>query len=171
MNISHQPITWQQLNMWSRGPPEVQIKHQKGQQGWFYLLEFSHTTICGVYRECLEKEKVSSKQQFSGRKCLDVGGQRRTTRRLWAELNSDSHSLKPRYAEEHLRTVNTEPGCTQATAAEDHTVLRTGNWAYSFHTVTKAGRQKTEKMWPESAAIEKWDAVGLKACSAPSNRC
>ncbi len=45
------------------------------------LLGFSRTTISGVSREWSEKEKISSKQQFSVRACL-VGtrGQRRMVR-------------------------------------------------------------------------------------------
>lgn len=39
-------------------------------------LRFSHTTISWVCRESSEKDKIPSKQQFPGRKCLaDVRGQ------------------------------------------------------------------------------------------------
>ncbi len=34
------------------------------------LLGFSHTTISKVYRECSEKEKISSERQLCRRKCL-----------------------------------------------------------------------------------------------------
>ncbi len=45
------------------------------------LLRFSHTTICRVYREWSEKEKISSERQLCGWKCLvDVRGQRRMGR-------------------------------------------------------------------------------------------
>ncbi len=40
------------------------------------LLGFSHTTICRVYRERSEKEKIFSEWQLCGRKCLvDVRGE------------------------------------------------------------------------------------------------
>ncbi len=42
------------------------------------LLGFSHTTISRVYRECSEKEKISSERKLCGGKCLvEVRGQRR----------------------------------------------------------------------------------------------
>ncbi len=45
------------------------------------LLVFSRITISRVYREWSEKEKISSEQQFCGRKCLvDVRGQMRMGR-------------------------------------------------------------------------------------------
>jgi len=34
------------------------------------MLEFSHPSISRVYRECSEKEKISSERQFCGQKCL-----------------------------------------------------------------------------------------------------
>lgn len=36
------------------------------------LLRVSHTAISRAYRERFEKEKISSKRQFSGRKCQVV---------------------------------------------------------------------------------------------------
>lgn len=50
-----------------------------------YLLGFSHTTICSVYRERSENEKMCSELQFPGWKCLvDIRGQR-MDRLLWAD--------------------------------------------------------------------------------------
>ncbi len=45
------------------------------------LLGLSHATISRVYRELSEKEKISSEEVFSGRKCLvDARCQRRMAR-------------------------------------------------------------------------------------------
>ncbi len=45
------------------------------------LLGFPCTAISRVYREWLEKEKISSERQFCGRKCLvDARGQMRMAR-------------------------------------------------------------------------------------------
>lgn len=59
---------------------EVQIEHHLGEEmssehgvvvgaglaEITYVLEFSHTTISGVSREWIEKEKTPSERQFSG---------------------------------------------------------------------------------------------------------
>ncbi len=89
--------------MWWRQLAEVQTEYQNGEErgfkwlwtwngcwcqtGWSEyfknadLLGFLRTTISSVYREWLEKEKISSEQQLCGQKCLvDVRGQRRMGR-------------------------------------------------------------------------------------------
>src|SRR5512133_128448 len=62
------------------------------------LLGFSCTTISRVYRECSNKEEISSERQFCGRKCLvDAKGQRRMARLVPADRKATVTQISARY--------------------------------------------------------------------------
>ncbi len=108
--ISSQPITWQQLETWSRRS-EVQTKHQNGEER---LSDFECGTVVGVFQKLLiywdllfmynhlqglqrmvQKEKISSKQQLCGCKCLvDARSQRRMARLVQADRKTTEADRK-----------------------------------------------------------------------------
>ncbi len=71
------------------------------------LLGFSCTTISRVYRECFEKEKISSEQQFCGRKCLvNVRGQRRMSRLVREDRKATVTQITTRYNQGMQHTIS-----------------------------------------------------------------
>ncbi len=71
------------------------------------LLGFSCTTISRVYRECFEKEKISSEQQFCGRKCLvNVRGQGRMGRLVREDRKATVTQITTRYNQGMQHTIS-----------------------------------------------------------------
>ncbi len=71
------------------------------------LLGFSRTTISRVYRECSEKEKISSERQLCGRKCLvDVRGQRRMGRLVREDRKATVTQIITRYNQGMQNTIS-----------------------------------------------------------------
>jgi len=71
------------------------------------LTYFSHTTISRVYRERSEKVKISSEQQFCGRKCLiDSRGQRRMARLVWADGKATVTEISTRSSRDLLKSIS-----------------------------------------------------------------
>ncbi len=72
------------------------------------LLGFSCTTISSVYRECSQKEKISSERQLCGRKCLvDVRGQRRMARLVKDDRKTTVTQITTRY-NQSMQNSNSE---------------------------------------------------------------
>ncbi len=115
--------------MWWRRLSEVQTEHQNGEERgfkWLWtwngcwcrrtdlsisetadLLGFSDTTISRVYRECSEKEKISSERQLCGRKCLvDVRGQRRMDRLVRDDRKATVTQITTRYNQDLENTIS-----------------------------------------------------------------
>ncbi len=71
------------------------------------LLGFSHITISRVYREWYEKDKISSKRQLCGRKCLvDVRGQRRIGRLVRDDRKPTVTQITTRYNQGMQNTIS-----------------------------------------------------------------
>ncbi len=71
------------------------------------LPEFSRITISRVYRECSEKEKISSEQQLCGRKCLvDDWGQRRIGRLVRNDRNATVTQTTTHYNQDMQNTIS-----------------------------------------------------------------
>ncbi len=115
--------------MWWRRLAWLQTEHQKGEERrfkWLWtwndcwcrraglnisktadLLGFSRTTISRVYRECSEKEKISSERQLCGRKCLvDVRGQRRMARLVRDDRKETVTQITTRYNQGMQNTIS-----------------------------------------------------------------
>ncbi len=71
------------------------------------LLGFSRTTISRIYRECSEKEKISSERQLCGRKCLvDIRGQRRMDRLVRDDRKATVTQITTRYNQVMQNTIS-----------------------------------------------------------------
>ncbi len=70
------------------------------------LLWFSHTIVSRVYREWLEKEKISSERQLCEWKCLvDVRGQRRMGRLVRDDRKATVTQITTRYNQDMQNTI------------------------------------------------------------------
>ncbi len=76
------------------------------------LLGFLHTNINRVYREWYEKEKISSKRQLCGRKCLiDVSGQRRMGRLVRDDRKATVTQITTSYSQGMQNTLSERRTC------------------------------------------------------------
>ena len=91
----------------------------------------------GFKGERSEKEKISSEQQFSGRKCLvDVRGQRTMDRLVWADRKATATQRKENG--KACLAQHVEPW-KQMSYSSRKKKPRPGNWSSNLDGITKIG--------------------------------
>ncbi len=125
------------------------------------LLGFSRTIVSRVYRECSEKEKISSERQFSGWKYLvECRDQRRMVRMAQADRKATVTQITTCYNRGTQKSISERttrwtlkqmgygsrrPRCSRRCHSCQ---LRTGNWGYSGHGLTKIRQYEIGKTLP-----------------------